>query len=211
VTARATLDGRVCILAGGTGGIGVEVAHQLHREGAPLVLGFRADSARAERVVAELRDAGPGAVTTVAGDLRDDGTRRALIDAALELGHPYGLVVLAGDPARPRAGQATPDELARSFDDNYIGPVLLARDFRSALGTSEGAIVLLATMQAVVPFEGSLAYAVPKAALIHAARVLAKEWGGDDVRVNVVAPGVTAAGMAEESIQIGRASCRERV
>jgi NAD(P)-dependent dehydrogenase (short-subunit alcohol dehydrogenase family) len=45
-------------------------------------------------------------------------------------------------------------------------------------------------MQGVALFEGSLGYAVPKAALIHAARLLAKEQGGPaNVRVNVVAPG----------------------
>ena len=54
-------------------------------------------------------------------------------------------------------------------------------------------------------FEGSLAYAGPKAALLHAARILAKEYGGpQDVRVNVVAPGATVAGMAKASIESGK-------
>jgi NAD(P)-dependent dehydrogenase (short-subunit alcohol dehydrogenase family) len=57
----------------------------------------------------------------------------------------------------------------------------------------------------VALFEGSLSYAAPKAALVHAARLLAKEHGGPaQVRVNVVAPGVTAAGMAEASIRAGK-------
>jgi pteridine reductase len=201
----ATLASRVCVLAGGTGGIGAVVARVLHAEGAPLVLGYRDDHERAERVAAELRDRGSAPVSTVAGDLSDERTRGALIDAARALGDPYGLVVLAGDPARPKAGTATADEMQRSMRDNYLGPVLLARDFRAALGVTEGAIVLLSTMQAIVPFAGSLAYAAPKAALVHAARVMAKEWGGAaDVRVNVVAPGVTAAGMAEASIRSGK-------
>jgi len=200
-----TLAGRVCVLAGGTGGIGSVVARLLHDEGAPLVLGYRADHARAERVASALRATGTAAVTLVGGDLHDTTTRRALVDAAVALGRPYGLVVLAGDPARPKSGAATTDEIERSLRDNYVGPVLLARDFRAALGEGSGAIVLLSTMQGCAPFEGSLAYAVPKAAIIHAARILAKEWGGPgDVRVNVVAPGVTAAGMAEASIRSGK-------
>jgi NAD(P)-dependent dehydrogenase (short-subunit alcohol dehydrogenase family) len=60
-------------------------------------------------------------------------------------------------------------------------------------------------MQAVSLFEGSAAYAAPKAALLHAARILAKECRGKaNIRVNVVAPGVTAAGMAEASIASGK-------
>lgn len=199
------LAGRVCVLAGGTGGIGAVVARLLHGEDAPLVLGYRSDRARAERVAATLRDAGAAPVSLVRGDLADESTRRALVDAARALGEPYGLVVLAGDPARPKGDAPTFDEMERSLRDNYLGPVALARDFRAALGAAGGAIVLLSTMQAVVPFEGSLTYAAPKAALVHAARVMAKEWGGSaDVRVNVVAPGVTAAGMAEASIRSGK-------
>jgi NAD(P)-dependent dehydrogenase (short-subunit alcohol dehydrogenase family) len=60
-------------------------------------------------------------------------------------------------------------------------------------------------MQGVFPFEGSLAYASPKAALVHAARILAKEYGGAaDIRVNVVAPGATTVGMARASIDAGK-------
>jgi NAD(P)-dependent dehydrogenase (short-subunit alcohol dehydrogenase family) len=70
---------------------------------------------------------------------------------------------------------------------------------------TRGAIVLVSSMQGVQPFEGSLAYAGPKAALVHAARILAKEYGGPaDIRVNVVAPGVTIAGMARASVDAGK-------
>src|SRR5205814_6453811 len=68
-----------------------------------------------------------------------------------------------------------------------------------------GSIVLVSSMQGVHPFEGSVAYASPKAALVHAARILAKEYGGQaDIRVNVVAPGATIAGMAKASIESGK-------
>jgi pteridine reductase len=205
--AQSTLAGRVCILAGGTGGIGSVLARELHAEGAPLVLGYRSAHARAEQLVEELRRSGSVPVTAIAGDLMDDAARRALLDAARALGILYGLVVLTGDPARPQQGSSTADEMERSLRDNYVGPMLLAREFRTALGDGieDAAVVLLSTMQATAPFEGSLAYAAPKAALVHATRLLAKEWGGAGaVRVNVVAPGVTAAGMAEASIRSGK-------
>src|SRR5260370_20081008 len=73
-----------------------------------------------------------------------------------------------------------------------------------AAGTA-GAIVLMGTMQAVALFAGSTAYAAQKAALVHAPRILAKEWRGPaNIRVNVVRPGITAAGMAEASIASGK-------
>ena len=55
-------------------------------------------------------------------------------------------------------------------------PVLLARDFAAAAGDRDGAIVFISTMQGTAIFPGSTTYAAPKAALIHAARILAKQW-----------------------------------
>jgi NAD(P)-dependent dehydrogenase (short-subunit alcohol dehydrogenase family) len=53
--------------------------------------------------------------------------------------------------------------------------------------------------------EGNLPYALGKAALVHGARILAKELGTPPpVRVNVIAPGVTEAGMALASIARGK-------
>src|ERR1051325_3666700 len=60
-------------------------------------------------------------------------------------------------------------------------------------------------MQANALFPGSTIYAAQKAALQHAALILAKECRGPaDIRVNVVSPGITAAGMAEASIAAGK-------
>ncbi len=201
-----TLAGRVCVLAGGSGGIGAVLARELHREGASLVIGYRRARERADALADDLRGAGSAPVVTIGGDLAREEARAALRDAARELGTPYGLVVLAGDPARPASGAATQAEMEASLADNYLGPVLLTRSFAADFATTGGgAVVLVSTMQGVALFEGSLSYAAPKAALVHAARLLAKEYGGpSQVRVNVVAPGVTAAGMAEASIRAGK-------
>jgi len=56
-------------------------------------------------------------------------------------------------------------------------------------------------MQGTAVFAGSTTYAAPKAALVHTARILAKQW---KIRVNVVAPGVNNAGMAGQSVQSGK-------
>jgi len=204
--APPTLAGRVCVLAGGSGGLGAACARRLHAEGAALVIGYRSNRERAEALAADLRAGGAAPVTTAGGDIADATTHERLVAAARELGMPYALVVLAGDPARPSSGVATAEEMEQSLRDNYLGPALLARRFGEELaGAGGGAIVLLSTMQAVALFDGSVSYAAPKAALIHAARLLARELGGPtDVRVNVVTPGVTEAGMAEASIRRGK-------
>jgi len=97
--------------------------------------------------------------------------------------------------------------MRRSMEVNYLGPILLAREATDRMKSRgvAGAIVLISTMQAMALFPGSTAYAGAKIALLHAARILAKECRGPaNIRVNVISPGVMAAGMAEASIASGK-------
>jgi len=184
------------VLAGGSGGLGSAVAGLLAAQGAKLVVSYRANRERAERL--------HGSAQIVQADLSVDADRRRLLDAAPEI---YGLVIFAGDPARVPQGADPREAMIRSHEINYLGPILLAREAaeRMKAAGTPGAIVLFATMQGVALFPGSTVYAAQKAALVHAARILAKECRGPaNIRVNVVGPGVTAAGMAEASVASGK-------
>jgi 3-oxoacyl-[acyl-carrier protein] reductase len=192
----STLEGRQIVLAGGSGGLGSSLASLLHAEGAHLIVSYRRNRARAASW--ESRAA------VVQADLSSAGDRKRLLDAASSL---YGLVVLAGDPARAAGADEMEQAMRQSHDSNYFGPILLAREAaeRMQAGEISGAIVLVSTMQANALFPGSTAYAGQKAALQHAARILAKERRGPaNIRVNVVSPGVMAAGMAQASIASGK-------
>jgi len=202
------LEGRVVLVAGGTGGLGSATAALLAREGACVVVGYRADGARAEALKQALEASYKTQVHLVSGDIADAEVRSKYIEAADALGEGlYGLVCFTGDPARVKFDDVTDADLHASMQDNYVSPLLLARDaaLRMLKRGNEGSIVFLSTMQAVAPFESSINYAGPKSTLIHAARIMAKQWGGPaGIRVNVVAPGVNRAGMALKSIQSGK-------
>jgi NAD(P)-dependent dehydrogenase (short-subunit alcohol dehydrogenase family) len=205
---RKGLGGRVILLPGGAGGIGAAVTALLLQEGALPVVGYRGNRGRALAFQQKVQDQYGGPVALVEADISDPAGRARMIDAALNIkGELYGLVALTGDPARVKPADLDAAALEASFAANYAAPVLLARACadRMAASATRGAIVLVSSMQGVHPFEGSLAYSGPKAALVHAARILAKELGGEqDIRVNVVAPGVTTAGMARASIDAGK-------
>jgi NAD(P)-dependent dehydrogenase (short-subunit alcohol dehydrogenase family) len=205
---RKSLAGRVVLLPGGAGGLGAAMTALLLQDGALPVVVYRANRGRALAFQQKLQDLYGGPVALVEADVTTDDGRARCLDAAWEMkGDVYGLVTLVGDPARVKAQDLGPAPLQASFDVNYVAPVLLARACaeRMAARGTHGAIVLVSSMQGVHPFEGSLAYAGPKAALVHAGRILAKEYGGAaDVRVNVVAPGATTAGMARASIEAGK-------
>ena len=205
---RKAIGGRVVLLPGGAGGLGAAITALLMQDGALPVVGYRTHRGRALAFQQKMQDLYGGPVALVEGDIGDPAVRERYLQAAFDIkGELYGLVALPGDPARVKPEELDAEALRASFAANYEAPVLLARaaaERMSRQGT-RGAIVLVSSMQGVHPFEGSLAYAGPKAALVHAGRILAKEYGGTaDIRVNVVAPGATVAGMARASIDSGK-------
>lgn len=203
-----TLEGRVVLVAGGTGGLGSAAVALLARDGAKVVAGYRHDRSRAEALKQALEARYETEIILVSGDISEAAVRTRYVDSADSIGGGlYGMVCFAGDPARVKFDDVTDADLHDSMQKNYIGPLLLAREAAARMmkRSSDGAIVLLSTMQAVAAFDSSINYAGGKTALIQAARIMAKQWGGPaGVRVNVVAPGVNRAGMALKSIEAGK-------
>jgi len=205
---RKSLAGRVVLVPGGAGGLGAGIVALLVQDGAIPVVGYRANKGNALAFQQKVQDLYGGLVHLVEGDVADPEARQRYVEAALAVkGEIYGVVALTGDPARVKGGEIDGAALHASFAANFEAPVLLARAAAEEMvrRDTHGSIVLVSSMQGVFPFEGSLAYASPKAALQHAARILAKEYGGRaDIRVNVVAPGATVVGMARASIDGGK-------
>jgi len=200
-----TLAGNVILAPGGAGGLGAATVALLVAEGAQVVVGYRLNRERAEKLAQAFNARGPGRVHLVAGDLRQASDRKRLLETAAGVsGEIYGLVDFLGDPARVDFAALDDKAMADSLATNYIAPVLLGRDVGQHMLERKvsGSLVFLASMQAVAAFEGSVNYAGAKAALVQAARVLARQW--TTLRVNVVAPGVTMSGMARASIQTGK-------
>ncbi|MBM3804475.1 MAG: SDR family oxidoreductase [Acidimicrobiia bacterium] len=205
--ASRSLAGKVVLVPGGTGGLGSCLVALLLAERAVPVAGYRSNRERAERIKSLLESKLGGTVHLVEGDLREEHVRRHyLAEAARHTGSIDGMACFVGDPARVPSDSLTADDLARSCATNFIAPVLLAKAVGEQMIARKvsGSLVLLSSMQGVAAFENSLNYAAPKAALIHANRVLAKEWSGQSVQVNVVAPGATVAGMAASSVSSGK-------
>lgn len=200
-----TLAGKAVVVAGGTGGLGAATVSLLAREGVHLIVGYRENRERAAKMSGAIDKQFGRKLSLVEGDIGDAEVRRKYFEAATKTDAPLaGAAIFQGDPARVALRELDRDSLLASLEKNYVGPVLLARDLGEMMEQSStgGSIVLLATMQALGVFPGSLNYAAPKAALAHAAQILAQHWGR--VRVNVVAPGATVAGMAAASIQSGK-------
>jgi NAD(P)-dependent dehydrogenase (short-subunit alcohol dehydrogenase family) len=200
-----TLAGKTIVVAGGTGGLGAATVWLLARDGAHLVVGYHNNRERAAGLSLAFEKEFGRKLILVEGDLCAADIRRNFIQAAASLGSTIaGAAIFPGDPARVAWKDLDREALVASLESNYVGPVLLAKELGEVMESTEsgGSLVLLASMQALAAFPSSLNYAAPKAALVHAARILGQQW--NRVRVNVVAPGATIAGMAAASVQSGK-------
>jgi len=200
-----SLRQKTIVVAGGSGGLGAATVALLASEGADLVVGYHSNRARAEDLRRAMQQQFGCNISLVEGDLAAPKVRDAYVAAVQNFASPLvGVAIFSGDPARVAFDDLNRETLTASLESNYVGPILLAKTLGETMerAANGGSVVLLSTMQAVGVFPSSLNYAAPKAALIHAARVLAQHW--NHVRVNGVAPGATMTGMAAASIQSGK-------
>jgi NAD(P)-dependent dehydrogenase (short-subunit alcohol dehydrogenase family) len=199
------LKDKSILIAGATGGLGQEISALLADQKVSLMLVHREEDEKTARLKSRLKGA---RATFYECDFNQAEEIQDAINIFFEQEkEPYALVNLIGDAARVDWKQAQISHMQDAFLRNASAPLFSAKRFglRMKDASSDGAIVLFSSMQGIYPFEGSLYYGTSKAALIHGAKILAKEFGGDPfVRVNVIAPGVNQAGMAEESIRKGK-------
>lgn len=179
------LDARTVIVIG-AGGIGRECALALAAQGAHLIV---ADLSReaAEATAQQIADAGGSAEATELNVLDDADIAKAVE----RFGHADALVFTAAMNVRKRMDDYTLDEFDRVVNLNLRSSFQLIRQFGAKFAENGGgSIVGFASIRASVVEPGQGVYAATKAGLVQLAKTAAAEFGAQNVRVNVVAPGV---------------------
>jgi 3-oxoacyl-[acyl-carrier protein] reductase len=183
------LDGKVAIVTGGSGGIGLASARALAREGARLVLG----DLNAGAVGAAAADLGAGVATAVTADVSQPAGAQALVDAALaQYGRLDVLVASAGIYRATRLDEISPDEWDLLLAVNLRGVFLTAQAaLRVLVPQRSGRIIALGSLAGQVGgLASSAAYASSKGGVIALTKSLARYSGASGVTINCVNPGV---------------------
>ncbi|MFQ5720240.1 MAG: SDR family oxidoreductase [Acidobacteriota bacterium] len=187
--ARQLLPGRVALIFGAASGIGAAAAERFAREGAHVVCSDL-DGAAAGRVAAAIGDTYPGRAIGLGTDVCDDGDlRQAVTRTVLTFGGLDIVFYTAGRaPTFSRIVDLTREDLQAQLDVHYLGALLALREAgrvlrRQGLG---GAVIGSVSKAALAPGKDAAAYGGSKAALQHALRIAALEFGEDDIRVNAI-------------------------
>ncbi|MEO8996426.1 MAG: SDR family oxidoreductase [Nitrosospira sp.] len=186
------LRGKVCLVTGGTSGIGAATALALVLKGAHIAIVSRKGGAQVQDKFFSVAKAHGTKVIFLEADVADPAACRTCIDQVIEdFGRLDVLVHAAGGPAPGGLHVVTDESWMNAFAVHVHSVFHLTRAAVPHMTEQgEGAIILLGSAAGVRGCLGALAYGVVKGALPQFARSLARELADQRIRVNCVSPGI---------------------
>ena len=183
------LKGRVAIVTGGNGGIGLGMARGLAAAGARVVVAAR-NQEKSRAAVAELEKAG-GRALAIAVDVADEASVTALVRGTVETcGRLDILVNNAGINIRKQPQDYTLAEWRQVLDTNLTSAFLCSRAAYPAMKAAGGGkIVNIGSMMSIFGASFTPAYAASKGGIVQLTKSLATAWAKDHIQVNAVLPG----------------------
>ncbi|MBC7464257.1 MAG: glucose 1-dehydrogenase [Actinobacteria bacterium] len=188
-TSRFSLHGKVAVVTGGNGGIGLGCALGLAEAGADISIWAR-DIAKGVAAIAEIEARGGRAKF-----YQVDVTDRIQIDAAVQdtIAEFDGIDILvanAGMNLRKRPEDFSLEEMQQMWNVNISSPFECAQAVYAEMKRRGGGkIITIGSVTSVFGFGVSPAYSASKGAIVQLTKSLASAWGADNIQVNSILPG----------------------
>ena len=188
------ISNKICLVTGGTSGIGRAIALGFAQAGAKVVAG----STNPDKVAAIKKELGAGH-EAVQMNVADESSVRSAFDFAKnKFGRVDAVVNAAGVIKRQPSLEMPIDEFRRIVDVNLTGSFIVAqaaaRIMKDQPPTGKhgerGSIVFISSLNSFISLVEVLAYASSKSGVLGLVRGLANEWAQHGIRVNSIAPGV---------------------
>ena len=203
-----SLEGRVALVTGASGGIGGAIAQALHAAGATVALsGTRVEAL--EEAAARLG----GRTGVHAADLSDPAAPAALVRAVEERHGPLDILVNNAGLTRDGLAMRMRDEdWQRVLEVDLSAPFRLCRAaLPGMVRRRHGRIVNIASVVGVTGNAGQANYAAAKAGLIGLTKSLAREIASRGITVNAVAPGFVETAMTEKLTEAQRTAAAAQI
>jgi 3-oxoacyl-[acyl-carrier protein] reductase len=194
----SSLTGRRALVTGGSRGIGAEIVRRLAADGAAVAFTYGASAVEAEKLVAEVGEAGGTAVAIQADSADAEQVTRSVDETVAQLG---GLDILVNNAGVAYVGDAESfplEQFDRLVAVNVRAVFVAVQRALAHLGEG-GRIINIGSVNADrVPVAGLSVYAMTKGAVKSLTLGLARELGPRGITVNNIQPGPIATDMNPE-------------
>ncbi len=183
------LAGKVAIVTGGNGGIGLGMAKAMAAAGADIAIGAR-NAEKSAAAKAELEDLGGRAICLTCDVTSEDDCRDLIARTVDELGRVDILVNNAGTNIRKDPDQLTVDEWRLVLDTNLTSAFICCHAaYPEMCKSGGGKIINIGSMMSIFGAPFATAYAASKGGIVQLSKALATAWAKDNIQVNAVLPG----------------------
>jgi 2-deoxy-D-gluconate 3-dehydrogenase len=183
------LSGRVAVITGGNGGIGLGMAKGMAAAGATIVVAGR-DAAKNTAAVSEILSAGGKASAIPVDVLVEESCRALIADTTKTHGRLDILVNNAGMSIRKQPEDYTLAEWHTVLDSNLTSAFLCSQAAYPAMKKGgAGKIINIGSMMSIFGAPFATAYAASKGGMVQMTKSLATAWAKDGIQVNAILPG----------------------
>jgi len=200
---KFSLKGKVAIVIGGAGDIGKAIAETYSGAGADVVISSRKQE-NLDQAAEEIKSKTGGKVLPIASHIAKlDQTKPFVEQVMKECGRIDILVNSSGSSFMVPLTEMEEWQWDSVMNVNVKGPFFLAKEIAPIMKEQGGGSIINITSYMGVRVEESLgAYCISKAAVMHMTRVMAKEWGRWNIRVNAIAPAWVHSRLSDPFLQM---------
>lgn len=184
------LHEKVAVITGASKGIGAAIAKAYAAEGAIVVINYASDKKGADSVAADIVNAGGKAITVQGNVSSKTDMSRLFSEAVTAFGNVDILVNNAGIYSFAGIDDITEESFHAMYNTNVLGTILATQQALKSFSNEGGSIINFGSVVTTLDMPTALVYTTTKYAVDGITRILAKELGEKNIRVNSISPGL---------------------
>lgn len=182
---------KVTVVTGASKGIGAEIALEMAKEGAKVVINYLSDKNAAEALSAAIIESGGTSITIQADVTKSKDVQRLFEETNKKFGKIDALINNAGVYKFEPLEMVTEEEFRRQFDSNVLATILSIQEALKYFNDNGGSIINISSVASIKATPMTLIYSATKSAVDSITRTLSKELASRKIRVNSILPGPT--------------------